>query len=99
MSLTRLLNPINYRADNFLVNKATKVLCYIARESSTIKLLAKYNGLLLTLKSVIKTVNKEDIQNYHEARLNCLFIIANLACTPENMIFIISFAGMIDTLL
>jgi len=96
-SLTRL-NHSHY-GDDFSVNKATKMLCHIARVGSAIEFLAKHDGVLSTLKCVIETVNKEDGQNYHEARLNCLFVIANLACAPENMIYIVRFPGLVDTLL
>lgn len=94
------LNKIyhSYTGD-FAVNKATKILCHVARVGSAIEPLAKHHGIMAILQTIIDTVRKDDGHNYQEARLNTLWIIANLACAPENMVYMANFDGLLDTLL
>jgi len=107
-ALNKLQQPIQYHSysGDFAVNKATKILCHIARVGSAIEPLAKHHGttdpdksIIQILKTIIDTVRKDDGSNYQEARLNTLWIIANLACAPENMVYMASYSGLLDTLL
>jgi len=97
------LNKLVYHSYNgdYAVNKATKILCHIARVGSAIEPLAKAHdhNIIQILKNIVDTVRKDDGSNYQEARLNTLWIIANLACAPENMVYMASYNGLLDTLL
>jgi len=61
----------------------TKIIAHFARVGSLTESLASMKGLLTTLNRVISS-NDEDVTV--EAKLNSLWIVANLACSAANMI-------------
>jgi hypothetical protein len=59
--------------------------------------MAHFRGLLGCLVSLV-TLRPYDSVPW-EARLSCLWTIANLGCNPENMQMMVCFPGLIDSLL
>jgi hypothetical protein len=68
---------------DIMLRKATKCLGHFARVGEATKPMAHFPGFLGS------TLNLINLRPYHivpfEARLSCLWIIANLACNTENM--------------
>lgn len=68
---------------DLMLRKATKCLGHYARVGKATKPMAHFPGFLGS------TLNLINLRPYHvvpiEARLSCLWIIANLACNSENM--------------
>lgn len=84
-------------ASKVTLKTCTKIIGHFARVGSLTETLANTPMLLDTLCDVISNDNDEMLNNDHasgsdnvpiEAKLNCLWIIANLACSAENMALI-----------
>jgi len=96
-------------SNDLAVRKATKIMCHLARVGSVVVAMTSHPGLLKTLKEVIDLANakisKDQDNEYSisvrgdECRLNCLWMLANLSCSPNNMSIILKYPGMIDTLI
>jgi len=80
---------------DFQLRIATKIIAHFARVGSATQPMAHHSGLLACLKRVV------DCDMYEipsEARLNSLWIIANLACNADNMIMMAWHPGLLDSL-
>eukprot|EP00978_Attheya_sp_CCMP212_P033416 scaffold134724_cov56-Attheya_sp.AAC.2 len=93
---TRSESMSNEEAGNLALRKATKILGHFASVGVTTQPMAYHKGLISTLKRVIDISNNPIIPR--EARLNALWVIANLACSAENMVMMVC-AGLLDTLI
>lgn len=74
----------------------TKILGHFARVGSLTETLASTTDLLDTLKRVI-AIPHGSIPI--EAKLNCLWVLANLACSADNMVRMSHHEGLVDTLI
>lgn len=72
------------RDGDIVLRKATKVMGHFARVGAATQPMAYYPGLLASLINVLMTQPYSLIPA--EARLNSLWILANLACNTENMV-------------
>jgi len=75
---------------------ATKIIGHFARVGSLTDTLATTKHLLTALKQVVEMPDSASVPI--EARLNSLWVIANLACSADNMIRMASHPGLVDTL-
>eukprot|EP00934_Nitzschia_sp_Nitz4_P005746 Nitzschia sp. Nitz4//scaffold161_size51353//2757//4489//NITZ4_006939-RA/size51353-processed-gene-0.43-mRNA-1//1//CDS//3329537882//5736//frame0 len=80
-----------------LLRKACKIIGHFARVGYATRPVAHYPGLLSTIIALIN-VQPHDLVPW-EARLSCLWAIANLACNTDNMMMMISTPGLVDTLI
>jgi len=100
MSNVRLDSTTNHTVPrptrDAIFKTATKIIGHFARVGSLTDTLASTNYLLTTLKQITAMPKESSVPT--EARLNCLWIIANLACSAENMIKMASHPGLVDTL-
>jgi len=78
-----------------LLRKCTKIIGHFARVGSATETMAYHPDLLSTLKNIIDS-QSDFVPS--EARLNSLWIIANLACNTENMVMMACTPGLMDTL-
>ena len=99
---TRSETPTNARCwsdspeRDTLLKKATKIVGHFARVESATRALANFPGLLSCLLNLVN-VRPYDAVPW-EARLSCLWTIANLACNPENMRMMMDVPDMINSL-
>ncbi len=91
-------HPVPRQLGGTMLKTATKIIGHFARVGSLTETLAQTKHLLTTLKQVIEIPENEAPVVPLEAKLNCLWIIANLACSADNMIRMASYPGLIDTL-
>lgn len=94
-------NPANETLNSKIASKVTlktctKIIGHFARVGSLTEALANTPMLLDTLCSVITSNPTDNLPL--EARLNCLWVIANLACSAENMILMSKHPRLLDTL-
>lgn len=82
-------------AEDLTLRKCTKILGHFARVGALTQPLASHPGLLPTLNRVVDC-RVGLIPN--EARLNSLWVIANLACNAENMVMMVCQNGLLQTL-
>jgi hypothetical protein len=82
---------------DLLLRKVSRILGHFARVGEATKPMAHFRGLLGCLVSLV-TLRPYDSVPW-EARLSCLWTIANLGCNPENMQMMVCFPGLIDSLL
>lgn len=86
-------------ARNQCLHKITKVFRHFARVGALTQPLAYYPGLLSTLKHVVNLPSGSPrVAVPREARLNCLWILANLVCNAENMVMMACQPGLLDLL-
>jgi len=90
--------PVPRQIGDYIFKTATKIIGHFARVGSLTDTLATTKHLLTTLKQVIEVPETVSAAVPIEAKLNCLWIIANLACSAENMIKMASHPGLVDTL-
>lgn len=88
------------------IQKATKIMCHLARVGSTVESMAHHPGILKVLKDIIdsRNQNSEDqlvcfTNTDDESSINCLWILGNLACSPGNMEHMMGYPGLQKTLL
>jgi len=81
---------------NVILKTCTKIMGHFARAGALTETLAKTKGLLTTLHNVISIPEESEFPI--EAKLNCLWIIANLACSVDNMTFISRNTKLMKTL-
>lgn len=78
-------------ASKVILRTTTKIIAHFGRVGSLTETLANTPKLLETLCAVISMPKGSGYNNEIniplEARLNCLWIVANLACSAENMVF------------
>ena len=78
-------------ASKVILRTATKIIAHFGRVGSLTEALAYTPKLLDTLCNVISMPRGNGYNDEYnipiEARLNCLWIIANLACSADNMVF------------
>ena len=81
---------------DLMLCKAVKILGHYARVGGATRDIAHFPGLLGT------TLNLINLRPYNsvpwEARLSCLWVIANLACSMENMMMMTCTPGLINSL-
>lgn len=81
---------------DILLNKAAKILGHFARVGEATGAIAHFPGLL---GSVLNLVNLRPFDAVPwEARLSCLWTIANLACNTDNMQMMICVPGLVNSL-
>lgn len=91
-------SSLPHQIGDSLFKTATKIIGHFARVGSLTDVLATTKHLLTTLKQIIALPQSSPISVPVEAKLNCLWIVANLACSAENMIRMASHPGLIDIL-
>jgi hypothetical protein len=89
-------HSIDRKTSDGILKTCTKLIAHFARVGNLTDTLASTKHLLTVLRKIISM--PEESQVPIESRLNCLWIIANLACNAENMIKMASTPGIIDTL-
>jgi hypothetical protein len=82
---------------DLLLRKVTRILGHFARVGEATKPMAHFPGLLGCLVSLVTFRPYECVP--WEARLSCLWTIANLGCNPENMQMMVCCPGLIDSLI
>jgi len=87
-----------HRSGSHHLKSCTKIIAHFARVGSLTEILAASKGLLSTLQHVISSPEDTGTVTV-EARLNCLWILANLACSAENMITMARNPGLLRTLI
>jgi len=81
---------------DLLLCKAVKILGHYARVGRATRDIAHFPGLL---GSILNLVNLRPYTAVPwEARLSCLWVIANLACCAENMMMMICTPGLVNSL-
>jgi len=84
-------------ARDLMIRKATKIIGHYARVGKATRPMARFPGFL---DSILQLCN---IRPYSmipfEARLSCLWAIANLACNVDNMTMMIGTPNLIDSLI
>lgn len=81
---------------NFLIQKATKVLGHFARVGNATQPMAYFPGLINCMLNLINYQPHDSIP--WEARLSALWILANLACNPDNMQMMMCTPGLVRSL-
>lgn len=87
-----------HKTSSHLLKSCTKIIAHFARVGSLTEKLATSKGLLSTLQYVVSNAGGTVVAPV-EARLNCLWTLANLACSAENMITIASDSDLLNTLI
>lgn len=82
-------------AEDLTLRKCSKIFGHFARVGALTQPLAHHPGLLSTLKRVVDCP-VDMIPN--EARLNSIWVIANLACNAENMAMMVCQHDLLETL-
>ena len=81
---------------DLMLCKAVKILGHYARVGGATRDIAHFPGLLGT------TLNLINLRPFNsvpwEVRLSCIWVIANLACSTENMLMMICTPGLINSL-
>jgi len=85
-------------------SKSTRIMCHLARVGSATEPIARHPGVLKILRSLITETDSgsgtgSGNMYKNEARINSLWVLANLACAPGNMTNIARYPGMLDALL
>ena len=96
--------PANFA--DMSIQKATKIMCHLARVGSIVEPMAHHPGILRVLKDIIDSCNQNSLDQStrlpntaYESCINCLWILGNLACAPGNMDHMMSYPGLSKTLL
>lgn len=87
---------IDRKISDGILKTCTKIIGHFARVGHLTDTLASAKHLLTTLRQIIAM--PEDSHVPIQSRLNCLWIIANLACSAESMVKMAIQPGLIDTL-
>jgi len=81
---------------DLVLRKATKIIGHFARVGMATRPMARFPGFL---GSVLNLINMRPYSSIpFEARLSCLWTIANLACNTDNMAMMMSTPNLIDSL-
>ena len=81
---------------DLMLRKASKILGHFARVGAATKPIAHFPGFL---GSVLNLINMRPYDAVPwEARLSCLWTIANLACNSDNMVMMMCTPGLINSL-
>lgn len=91
-----LANSVSRHCSDSVLKTGTKIIGHFARVGQLTELLASTKYLLTTLKQIIAAPKDSCVPV--ESRMNCLWIIANLACSADNMIQMANHPGLIDTI-
>ena len=81
---------------DILLRKASKILGHFARVGEATRPIAHFPGLLGSILNLINMRPYDSIP--WEARLSCLWTIANLACNTDNMQMMMCTPGLINSL-
>jgi hypothetical protein len=87
---------IDRKINDGILKSCTKIIGHFARVGHLTDTLASAKYLLTTLRQIIAM--PQDSHVPIQSRLNCLWIIANLACSAESMVKMANQPGLIDTL-
>jgi len=82
---------------NLFLRKAAKIFGHFARVGRATRPLARFPGFLSSILSLINMRSYSSVP--FEARLSCLWTIANLACNTDNMSILMSTPNLIDSLI
>jgi len=82
---------------NLIIRKATKIIGHFARVGKATRPMARFPGFLGTILDLCNVRPYTMIP--FEARLSCLWTIANLACNADNMTMMIDTPNLIDSLI
>jgi len=85
------------RDNDVMLRKATKIIGHFARVGSATRPIAYYPGLLPSLTNLLLVRPFKIIPV--EARLNSLWILANLACNSENMVMMACQPNLLSALI
>lgn len=89
-------NTTSY-AHDVILRKATKIVGHLARVGQATHPIASFPGFLTAVLTLINVRPYAAIPR--EARLTCLWTMANLACNADNMAMMMSIPTMIATLI
>jgi len=81
---------------DLMLCKASKILGHYARVSRATRDIAHFPGLLGSILNLINMRPYDAVP--WEARLSCLWTIANLACNTDNMMMMICTPGLVNSL-
>lgn len=81
---------------DMMLRKASKILGHFARVGSATRAIAHFPGLLGSILNLINMRPYDAVP--WEARLSCLWTIANLACNTDNMMMMICTPGLVNSL-
>lgn len=81
---------------DLMLRKAAKILGHYARVGRATREIAHFPGLLGSTLNLINMRPHDAVP--WEARLSCLWVIANLACSTENMMMMICTPGLVNSL-
>jgi len=81
---------------DLILRKATKIIGHFARVGRATRPMACFPGFLTSILDLINMRPYSSIPS--EARLSCLWAIANIACNTNNMAMMTSTQGLIDSL-
>jgi hypothetical protein len=81
---------------DFMLRKASKILGHFARVGEATKAIAHFPGLLGSILNLINMRPYDAVP--WEARLSCLWTIANLACCKDNMVLMMCTPGLMNAL-
>eukprot|EP00557_Chaetoceros_sp_GSL56_P013060 CAMPEP_0176480944 /NCGR_PEP_ID=MMETSP0200_2-20121128/2551_1 /TAXON_ID=947934 /ORGANISM="Chaetoceros sp., Strain GSL56" /LENGTH=575 /DNA_ID=CAMNT_0017877105 /DNA_START=224 /DNA_END=1951 /DNA_ORIENTATION=- len=91
-----LTNSVSRHCGDSILKTGTKIIGHFARVGQLTEELASTKHLLATLKNIISAPKELFVPI--ESRMNCLWIIANLACSADNMIKMANHPGLVDTI-
>jgi len=90
-------NNISRYTHDLVIRKATKIIGHFARVGQATRPMAGFPGFL---RSILHLCNIRPYSKIpFEARLSCLWTIANLACSVDNMAMMIGTPNLIDSLI
>lgn len=81
---------------DLMLRKASKILGHFARVGRATRDIAHFPGLLGSILNLINMRPYDAVP--WEARLSCLWTIANLACNTDNMMMMICTPGLVNSL-
>lgn len=81
---------------DLMLRKASKILGHFARVGQATRDIAHFPGLLGSILNLINMRPYDAVP--WEARLSCLWTIANLACNTDNMMMMICCPGLVNSL-
>lgn len=82
---------------DIVLRKATKIIGHFARVGRATKPMARFPGFLGSMLNLINIRPYSTVP--FEARLSCLWTIANLACNTESMTLMMSTPNLVDSLI
>lgn len=94
MSLTN--SSVSRHCSDAILKTGTKIIGHFARVGQLTEELASMKHMLTTLQRIISAPKGSSVPI--ESQLNCLWIIANLACSADNMLKMANHPDLVDTI-